>query len=855
LSIEIRPLPELAERAEPRSPSPGAILSAVPEAAWLYALCATPVIFGAAYTRNFDLLKTLYFRGTMAVLVLVAIVAFSFGPWLTAPANGQARDWRALGRRQRAVVVAAGLVLGSVLLSTALGIMPRVSLAGSHLRNFGLFTESTHVLLFLAVLFGLRTVAQLWRAIDVLIASSVAVVVYGLTQAFGLDPLGPINAAGRGSPIVSTLGNSLFLGGYLVTAILATSARLASLLASPTVPHGADRSGLRVVLGGALYAAVVLVFLLAGARNAAPWWLLPAAPFVCLFAVGREWRWSPSRWTSRHDAAALACLLGLQLLALLRTGARTSWVALALALLLFVLWTVKRRPVRQAAVLGSAGAVLAVAIVLASSMSSSPIEGLRRAPIVGSLISAAGQRLSVESRVAIWKDVLALVRSEGVGLVAGDPFLAVRPLVGHGPGTLYVTLDQFTSEERAAVESARVDRAHNEILDRLATMGALGLMSWLALLATLVTVAIALLRGDLARSRERWAPAFVMAGLVGIAVADAFGPGDATSRVYFWFLAGALAAAPLLTAGSPAQVDGVTVAQAGLPPRAGANGHGASRRRRSSPARSSTALRAAEPIGWRGPWLAIGYATLSAAAAGLLALLPAPSSYGGHVALASTAVVLALFGLALRLSGASVVAIKPDRLRRSLGPIAAAALLLLFSIGLFIRNARPAEADLYNKAAVLASLDQYPVEAVLLARQAVAISPNEELYYMALGAAFGEIGKVAPERESRLPPGDALAPATDLPMDRMADLSRQDFFRLAEAAFLRARDLNPFDGVHYQNLVGLADLRAAAGDAQAKEQALTYLRTGLARMPSHPFLNAEYKARLEGKPPEPGGRP
>jgi tetratricopeptide (TPR) repeat protein len=832
----------MAARAE-TAPSPlWVIVGRLPEAAWLYALCVAPSVFGIAYTRNFDLLKTVYFRGTMAVVVVVAIVAFALGPPAAGAAYGQGRGWSALDRRQRSAVVAAALVLISLLLSTGLGILPRVSLAGSHLRNFGLFTEAMHVLLFLAVLLGLRSVAQLWRAIDVVVAGSVVVVLYGLSQAFGADPLGLIYS-GRGFSITSTIGNSLFLGGYLVTAILATSARLVSLRAQPSSPAAPDPVGLRIVVGGALSAAVALVVMLVGVEHPGPWWLLPAAPFACLLVVAREWTRAPSFWTRRHDTVALAALLGLQCLALLRTGARTSWVAVALAMLLFALWTLRRRSVRLAAVVGSTLAVLAVAVVLGSTMSSSPIEGLRRAPVVGSLISAAGQRLSVESRVAIWKDVLALVRSRGAGVIAGDPFLPARPLVGHGAGTLYVTLDQFASEERTALESGRVDRAHNELLDRLATLGALGLASWLALLAALVALAVAALR-RLARSHDRAAVAFVAAGLAGIAIGDAFGPGDATSRIYFWFLAGAIAAAPLLTAAAPAVA--ATAVLNGVPAHNGANGSGASRAHRSRPAGRRSASAPTPSAPWGAHWWGVAYALPLAVGVCLLAAVPRSSSYSGHVLLTSVVVVLSLFGLALHLSGLGLAAIRPTDLRRAIVPAAAAAALVLVSVALFLRITRPAEADLYNRVAVLGTLEGHSIEAVLYARQAIEISPNEELYYMGLGGALGEIARIAPDRPAALPPGDPLILATSLPLDRMAQLSRQDFFRLAEASFLRARELNPYDAVHYQNLIGLADVRADLGDAGAREQVLAYIRLGLARMPSHPLLQAEYNARLAG---------
>ena len=64
--------------------------------AWLYVLVAVPLVFGVAYTRNFDLIKTLDLRAALSVAVLFVVVETFFLPSLrtdtqSAPRSGEQR--------------------------------------------------------------------------------------------------------------------------------------------------------------------------------------------------------------------------------------------------------------------------------------------------------------------------------------------------------------------------------------------------------------------------------------------------------------------------------------------------------------------------------------------------------------------------------------------------------------------------------------------------------------------------------------------------------------------------------------------------------------------------------------------
>src|SRR4051812_28695792 len=107
--------PRAAAGPSPAAPARGSelldrVVAGFPESAWLYVLIATPLTFSIGLTRNFDLPKTVYFRGAMALVVVVAVLAYALGPWLrTEPVLAR---WRQRTRLGPAALAAALMVLG-----------------------------------------------------------------------------------------------------------------------------------------------------------------------------------------------------------------------------------------------------------------------------------------------------------------------------------------------------------------------------------------------------------------------------------------------------------------------------------------------------------------------------------------------------------------------------------------------------------------------------------------------------------------------------------------------------------------------------------------------------------------------
>lgn len=181
------------------------------EALWLIAAVAVPVIFNPWGANAFELPKVLLLRTLVLLMGLAAVIRLG--------ENGGS-----LSRSARWLIwpaLAFGLAETA---ATLFSVTPRVSLWGSYDRQQGLLTLGAYLALFLFTALGLRTRAQAERLWIVLVGGSAPIVIYGLLQALGLDPLEWRTDAA--APVLSTIGRSNFFGSYLVLLIPLTAGRL-----------------------------------------------------------------------------------------------------------------------------------------------------------------------------------------------------------------------------------------------------------------------------------------------------------------------------------------------------------------------------------------------------------------------------------------------------------------------------------------------------------------------------------------------------------------------------------------------------------------------------------------------------
>ena len=169
------------------------------EAGWLVLAAGLPLCFTPWGRNGFELPKTLF---------LWAAVAMMGAAWLTAQGASDTRgqpDRKAHSALYVLVLVAVVVLL----LSTTFSLNPLASAQGSYDRMQGAITQLCYLAVFLLAAMQVREPRQV-RHIFVAIAwGSAPVVVYGLLQLAGLDPLG---WRVEGSPIISTLGRGNFVG-------------------------------------------------------------------------------------------------------------------------------------------------------------------------------------------------------------------------------------------------------------------------------------------------------------------------------------------------------------------------------------------------------------------------------------------------------------------------------------------------------------------------------------------------------------------------------------------------------------------------------------------------------------------
>jgi Flp pilus assembly protein TadD len=445
----------------------GALAGHLVEAGWLTAVIVTPVRFTVTTASAFELPKA-------AALQCVALVVLA--GWAANAA--ERRHSREHGARGRSGVRAlpqpaaglAFLVLAASAVATATSIAPRPSLWGSYERWQGLATTAAYVVLFLSVLARLRTAAQLDRLVAATLIASLPVALYAVVQHAGGDPADW--SARTASRVSSTLGNPIFLGGYLAMVIPLTVCRLVE--AWPARPSPAGR-GARVALGGVVMASLGL--------QIAAWWAgFLAGSLAALAAAGL---WSADALAAGNAPgrqlrfAGYGVLVSVQLAAVFMSRSRGPLLGLAASLLLLALLDAVRHARWRRATLVAGSGVIAAAmglLVLAGSSPGAPWLGRGEVALEG----------TTRVRLLIWDRMWPLV--------TGTP---LRALLGHGPETLGLAFEPHLQPElgrligrRDAATRVVVDRAHNDTWDAIATVGFTGLGIGLLLLTAVVAAGL-----------------------------------------------------------------------------------------------------------------------------------------------------------------------------------------------------------------------------------------------------------------------------------------------------------------------------------------------------------------------------
>lgn len=320
------------------------------------------------------------------------------------------------------------------LLATLLSLNPWISWWGSYQRMQGTYTTLSYVIFFLAILSFYRRDGQIYRLVDAIIITSVPICLYGILQRFELDPVpwgGDVSIR-----IAANMGNSIFLGAYLVMVVPLTFGRIISNFQRMRINTG---SYLPKILstGFLVFSGIIqlLAIYLSGSRG--PLLGLLSGCFFLFVLLSLYWR-------------KRKLLFG------------TIIVAASVGLFLFFV-----------------------------NIPEGPLEDVRTAPWLGRL----GQVFDTEQRTSkvrslIWNGAAELVSPhKPLEYPDGraDRFNLIRPVIGYGPESMYVAYSRFYPPELGRLErrNAIPDRSHNETWDALVTTGVVGFTAYMWVFAAL----------------------------------------------------------------------------------------------------------------------------------------------------------------------------------------------------------------------------------------------------------------------------------------------------------------------------------------------------------------------------------
>ncbi|HXQ20740.1 MAG TPA: O-antigen ligase family protein [Candidatus Acidoferrales bacterium] len=415
------------------------------ESGWLAALIVVPVLFNQLSERTFDEDKVGLLRA-IAIVVLVGLIIWSVEEGRGALAVA-GRPLRRVPLIKPVVALAAAYVV-----STAFSVAPRISFWGAYLRTQGTYTWLSCVTLFCAVVLLARRREHTERLVNAALLASLPAAVYGLVQHFGDDPIHwGTQVTGR---VVGTQGNAVFLAAFLIMVVPLTLARMIDQMAQAFERRGAVR------FRPALLAAVYVL------------------------------------------------LLVVQLLALVFTQSRGPFIGLLAGLLVFGLVFALYHRARWLLLATTALAVGGLLFLLALNFRYAPLAGLSRVNYVNRLNYLFNSEQGTgKVRTLIWQSA--------VELLAADP---LRDIAGYGPEALYLVFSPFYPAELAHVEDRKVepDRAHNETLDALIMTGVVGMVAELAFVLCLIHYLLRLLHLSTSTGeRNAFVAATVAGGVLG----------------------------------------------------------------------------------------------------------------------------------------------------------------------------------------------------------------------------------------------------------------------------------------------------------------------------------------------------
>ncbi|MBI5877163.1 MAG: tetratricopeptide repeat protein [Chloroflexi bacterium] len=504
----------------------------VMEAGWLLAAMAVPLFFDIYSSRVFEPDKITLVR-SIALVVATAWVAKQIETGFTDFRGGSL--WARL-RAANPLTVPVLLLVLVYALSTVLSVAQYVSIWGSYQRLQGTYSMFSYITVFAVMLHALRSRAQLERLFTVIVLTSLPISAYGWLQHFRLDPLpwgGDVS-----DRIASNMGNSIFVGAYLIMVMPITLGRWLNVVAQVLRDPVAETGGETVAPATARTPDDTPQLVLAGAYTftlafqlLAIYWTLSRGAWIGFMAgtyvfvlIGltllRQWVPDRTRLSGRETLTALGAGVVFPLALLL--------MPLAASLRGMKMSDVFRRTLRWMWLSWIVTGAVVIGLILAMNIPGTPLAEIKKVPGIGRL----GEIFELDQgtnkvRALIWEGAAQLVAPhDPIGFDQyTDIFNVIRPLIGYGPEAMYVAYNSFYPPDLGHLEArnASPDRSHNETWDSLVTTGLFGFLVYVTLFGSVFYHALKWL-GFASGARDRnlfivlWVLGAVTVGVIAVAI-------------------------------------------------------------------------------------------------------------------------------------------------------------------------------------------------------------------------------------------------------------------------------------------------------------------------------------------------
>jgi len=466
------------------------------EISWLAVIFLVPLFFNPLSHQAFYLNKALLLQ-----FLVMAMLAFWVADWIHSGASHQGLKWKSiLTSPLHLSILAFGML---TIVATAASITPAISFWGSYFRKSGLLTLICWILFFLIMAQQVRSRQQLFRAIYALLLSSAIVSIVGILQHFLPDILFGYG----GFRVSSTTGNANSLRIFLAMAIPLNMALIINSWNKWIHPHPLPSREREVSREGKN--AGVLVGLI----------ILLVLQFWCL-------------WLAQPSATILLYII-------------------TPIIFLMLLGIIKRKKLLLSFVAISVLVVGIVAgLVLTPLQSTETGVGTLKSGDTGYRTSDESQeRHSVGARLQFWRCAIDVVIQPPEVPFSNDRLHPLRTFIGYGPETFIITYQRFLPEDSHSLLFIPLTRPHNHYLYLAATVGLLGLASFLSILAVFFFLCFRYLRKSTSDTYKLLLIALA-ASMVGYMADSLFNPSTMSAELVFWLILSLVPAIGRLTSGA-----------------------------------------------------------------------------------------------------------------------------------------------------------------------------------------------------------------------------------------------------------------------------------------------------------------